>query len=112
MIIEKIIKNTSNQTMNTWGIKNAYRTKFNNKEGIVLKVNGLRHSGNVVITEENDNYDIYLLDKLDHEIESRKNIKDYNLSKTINEMIERPADWSDEFYYYQIMKQLKQIENV
>lgn len=112
MIIEKIVKNTPNQTLNTWGIKDAHRTVYKGQEAAILKVNGLRHNGNIVITEKNGNYDIYLLDNLDREKESRKKIKEYDLPKVINELIERPAEWSDEFYYLQIMNKLKKFENV
>lgn len=87
----------------SWGFEHPAAIVWEGRAGLIFRVNGLQHRGNVVVTldEGRDLYDIVTLQEIDGETVTTKQQKGVfceDLTQAIDTMVERPQFMTDEEY--------------
>ena len=96
----------------TWGVERAASTIYEGKPTLALKVHGAIHKGWVFITlgEVKDNYEVKLLTFKQEVVNTIGSVKADELGKTIDENVERPADFTDAQYKILVEREEKMKE--
>ena len=87
-------------TYMSWGVSKVQYTFYEEMPSLLLRVSGMLHKGFVIISLD-EGADAYVVTLMTVCMEVKKSMKDIycdTLGRTIDELIERPADMNDETY--------------
>ena len=83
----------------SWGVSKMAAIEFKGLPTLALRVSGAVHKGWVYVSlEYNDTYTITLLNTRFAEKKQLKDVYCDELGQRIDELVERPAEWSNETY--------------
>ena len=102
-IIYKQITAAPADVWQSWAMEHPAAIVWEGRTGLIFRVNGLQHRGNVIVTldEGRDLYDVATLQEIDGETVTTKQQKGVfcdDLAHVIDTMVERPEGMTDEEY--------------
>jgi hypothetical protein len=102
-IIYKQITAAPADVWQSWAMEHPAAIVWEGRTGLIFRVNGLQHRGNVIVTldEGRDLYDVATLQEIDGETVTTKQQTGVfcdDLAHVIDAMVERPEGMTDEEY--------------
>ena len=102
-IIYKQITAAPADVWQSWAMEHPAAIVWEGRAGLIFRVNGLQHRGNVIVTldEGRDLYDVATLQEIDGETVTTKQQKGVfcdDLAHVIDAMVERPQTMTDAEY--------------
>ena len=102
-IIYKQITAAPADIWQSWAMEHPAAIVWEGRTGLIFRVNGLQHRGNVIVTldEGRDLYDVATLQEIDGETVTTKQQEGVfcdDLAHVIDTMVERPEGMTDEEY--------------
>ena len=115
-IIYKQITAAPADIWQSWAMQHPAAIVWEGRTGLIFRVNGLQHRGNVIVTldEGRDLYDVATLQEIDGETVTTKQQKGVfcdDLAHVIDTMVERPEGMTDEEYRAALRAQGDQLLN-